>query len=58
MNTFLITLEFVIAGPPFVHPIPELKAVVGREFRVVCPASGYPLDKMTWSKGKRVKILF
>ena len=40
------------AGPPFVHPIPELKAVVGREFRVVCPASGYPLDKITWSKGK------
>ena len=34
------------------HPIPELKAVVGREFRVVCPASGYPLDKITWSKGK------
>ena len=45
-------LSMIFLGPPFVHPIPDLNAVVGREFRVVCPASGYPLDKITWSKGK------
>ncbi len=30
----------------------ELNAVVGKAFKVICPASGYPLDKITWSRGK------
>ena len=34
------------------HPIPELKAVVGKEFSFICPASGYPIDRISWTKGK------
>ena len=41
------------SGPPYVHPIPDMKAVVGKEFMVICPAGGYPIDTITWTKGKR-----
>ena len=34
-----------------VHPMPEIKGVVGRSVHIICPASGYPLDKIFWSKG-------
>jgi len=34
-----------------VRPLGELRAVVGRPFSVTCPASGYPLEKITWTKG-------
>ena len=43
----------VIAGPPLVHPIPEIKAVVGKTLHIICPASGYPLDKITWARGQQ-----
>ena len=38
-------------GPPLVHPIPEIKAVVGKAVHIICPASGYPLEKIVWAKG-------
>jgi hypothetical protein len=41
-----------VYGSPMVHPIPEIKAVVGRSVHIICPASGYPLDKIAWSKGE------
>ena len=39
-------------GPPYVHPLGELRAVVGKPFSVICPAAGYPLEKVTWTKGE------
>jgi len=47
-----LNLKYFVSGPPYVHPIPELKAVVGKEFSFMCPASGYPIDRISWSKGK------
>ena len=38
-------------GPPLVHSIPEIKAVVGKAVHIICPASGYPLEKIVWAKG-------
>ena len=35
-----------------VHQMPDIKAVMGREVRVLCPASGYPLENILWSKGE------
>ena len=32
--------------------MPEIKAVVGKSLHIICPASGYPLDKIIWSKGQ------
>lgn len=50
-NNFIIkSIHF--SGAPYVHPIPELKAVVGKEFSFICPASGYPIERITWNKGK------
>jgi hypothetical protein len=43
---------FQILGPPLVHQMPDIKAVMGREVRVLCPASGYPLETIIWSKGE------
>ena len=31
--------------------MPEIKAVVGKMLHIICPASGYPLDKIIWTKG-------
>ena len=39
-----------------VHDLSEIKAVVGRSVRVLCPASGYPIDKITWAKGESSRI--
>ena len=38
-------------GPPLVQPMPEIKAVVGESLQIICPASGYPLDRIAWAKG-------
>ena len=46
-----LSLDETSSGSPMVHPIPEIKAVVGRSVHIICPASGYPLDKIAWSKG-------
>ena len=34
-----------------VAAMPEIKAVVGRSVTVICPASGYPLDTISWARG-------
>ena len=39
------------AGPPLVHPMPDIKAVVGRSVHIICPASGFPLERITWARG-------
>ena len=36
------------------HPLGELRAVVGKPFSVICPAAGYPLERVTWTKGELV----
>ena len=38
-------------GPPLVHPISEIKAVVGKAVNIIFPASGYPLEKIVWANG-------
>ena len=45
-------LPIFTSGPPYVRPLGELKAVVGKPFSVICPAAGYPLEKVTWTKGE------
>jgi hypothetical protein len=41
-----------------VHQMPDIKAVMGREVRVLCPASGYPLETITWSKGELYRYTY
>jgi hypothetical protein len=51
-DTVPLTLSLPVLGPPMVHQMPDIKAVMGREVRVLCPASGYPLENILWSKGE------
>ncbi|XP_071541356.1 cell adhesion molecule Dscam2-like [Panulirus ornatus] len=39
-----------VYGPPHVRPMGQLSAVAGETFTVTCPASGYPIHKVTWRK--------
>ncbi|XP_050729970.1 cell adhesion molecule Dscam2-like isoform X1 [Eriocheir sinensis] len=39
-----------VYGPPHVRPMGAVSAVAGQTFSVTCPASGYPIHKITWSK--------
>ena len=38
------------------HDMVDVKGVVGRAVRIICPASGYPLDKIVWAKGKNQNL--
>ena len=40
-----------------VAAMPEIKAVVGRSVTVICPASGYPLDTISWARGNSARPL-
>ncbi|XP_047479361.1 Down syndrome cell adhesion molecule-like protein Dscam2 [Penaeus chinensis] len=39
-----------VYGPPHIRPMGQLSAVAGETFSVSCPASGYPLHKIIWTK--------
>ncbi|XP_069972795.1 cell adhesion molecule Dscam1 isoform X4 [Penaeus vannamei] len=39
-----------VYGPPHIRPMGQLSAVAGETFSVTCPASGYPLHKIIWTK--------
>ncbi len=42
-------------GPPLVRPFPSpgpLRAVEGRDFVVHCPVGGYPIQRVSWTKGE------
>jgi hypothetical protein len=35
-----------------VRPMPSIPAVAGQQLVVKCPVAGYPIDTITWEKGK------
>ncbi|XP_071517137.1 cell adhesion molecule Dscam2-like [Panulirus ornatus] len=39
-----------VYGPPHVRPMGQVSAVAGQTFTVSCPASGYPIHRITWKK--------
>ena len=47
----------IVLGPPFVRTVPVIKAVEGQTIYIECPASGYPINKLAWQKGKSFEIL-
>jgi hypothetical protein len=44
-------IMFFSVGSPFVRSVPVVKAVEGQTIYIECPASGYPINKLTWQKG-------
>ena len=52
----LVTLAWNIfirtfLGPPYVREVASVRGVEGSFLRVQCPASGYPIQAITWTKG-------
>lgn len=41
-----------IYGMPYVRPMNPLSAVAGKNLVLKCPVAGYPIDSVTWEKGK------
>jgi hypothetical protein len=42
----------LLAGLPYVRPMPPIPAVAGQQLVVKCPVAGYPIDTIIWEKGK------
>lgn len=43
---------FYFSGLPFVRSMPNISAIAGEPLYVACPVAGYPIDSITWEKGK------
>ena len=53
MRIFLFLL-----GPPVIRSTPTVKAIEGQRLQVSCPASGYPIEQITWQKGNSFNSSF
>lgn len=40
-----------IKGKPFIRPMGNVTVLAGERLVIRCPASGYPLSRITWFKG-------
>ncbi|XP_063593040.1 cell adhesion molecule Dscam2-like [Penaeus indicus] len=49
----LLTNSDSSAGPAYVRPMSVVTAVAGEQLAVSCPAAGYPLAQLTWSRDGR-----
>lgn len=41
-----------IKGPPTVRPMGNITIVAGDLLLINCPVAGYPIESITWTKGK------
>ena len=51
-------IVFFLLGPPVIRSTPTVKAIEGQRLQVSCPASGYPIEQITWQKGNNFNSLF
>ena len=47
-----IFCDNLVTGLPYIRPIPKITAVAGEVLKLKCPVSGYPIEQITWEKGK------
>ena len=43
-------------GPPYIREVGDVSGVEGGWLQIVCPVSGYPIQSITWKKGKLNEI--
>lgn len=43
-----------VTGPPHIRPMPNMSAVAGRSFSVICPVGGWPIDQISWYQSKYI----
>ncbi|CAK1584556.1 unnamed protein product [Parnassius mnemosyne] len=42
-----------VYGLPFIREMPKVTAVAGSDLIIKCPVAGYPIESITWERGKR-----
>ncbi|XP_071546322.1 cell adhesion molecule Dscam2-like isoform X3 [Panulirus ornatus] len=47
------TARLNVYGPAYVRPMSVVTAVAGEQLQISCPAAGYPLAQITWSRDGR-----
>eukprot|EP00095_Tigriopus_kingsejongensis_P001845 maker-scaffold10_size831480-snap-gene-7.22 protein:Tk01845 transcript:maker-scaffold10_size831480-snap-gene-7.22-mRNA-1 annotation:"down syndrome cell adhesion molecule-like protein" len=46
-----------VYGAPFIRRFPTpLRAIEGKPFLMICPAAGFPIEEITWTKDGRILI--
>lgn len=41
-----------VYGLPYIREMPKVTAVAGSDLIIKCPAAGYPIETITWERGK------
>lgn len=44
-----------VYGLPFIREMPKVTAVAGTDLNIKCPVAGYPIESITWERGKRIQ---
>lgn len=51
------TARIHVRGPPAIRPFRNITAVAGSTVRIKCYVTGYPIDKVIWTKGQLFILL-
>ena len=46
-----------VYGLPYIREMPKVTAVAGSDLIIKCPAAGYPIETITWERGKTIYYL-
>ncbi|XP_064112208.1 cell adhesion molecule Dscam2-like isoform X2 [Macrobrachium nipponense] len=52
-GSVLHTARLNVYGPAYVRPMSIVTAVAGEQLFIACPAAGYPLEQITWTRDGR-----
>jgi len=46
-----------IQGPPFIKPLGNITVLSGDSLSIRCPVTGFPIQKLVWTKGKQERSI-
>lgn len=41
-----------VYGLPYIREMPKVTAVAGNDLNIKCPVAGYPIESISWERGK------
>ena len=44
--------QVFVSGPPFIKPLGNITVLSGDSLSIRCPVTGFPIQKLLWTKGK------
>ncbi|RWR99832.1 Down syndrome cell adhesion molecule-like protein Dscam2, partial [Leptotrombidium deliense] len=45
-----------VVGAPFIKPMNNMTVLAGHTLHTRCPVTGYPISKISWSRGECVQL--